>query len=199
MGTILLAAVLMVGVAALVDKLRPRRPARRAPRTDGPPDQPVSFGHEMKWLAVGSDAPAQVMDALGLSEVESIGWPEGMAAAHARELVFVTPPIEGWVLVVGRSLPELAPLVERLSRALATEVQAFEPHAWRRAVEGASVRAFGWSGGAFLDQGEPTPAEEGIDEPDEADVMRVAAHWSVDPSTLDAYARVGLGWRARLA
>jgi hypothetical protein len=197
MGTILLAAVVVVGIAAFLDKLRPRRPARRVPRDAGPPDHAVSFGHEMRWLAVGSDAPAEVIHALGLSEVESIGWPEGVAAAHARELVFVTPPIEGWVLVVGRALPALAPLVERLSRALATEVQAFEPYAWRRASRGVIVRAFGWSGESFIDQGEPTPAEEGIDQPDEADVMRVASHWSVDPSMLEAYARVGLGWRGR--
>ena len=129
--------------------------------------------------------------------------------------VAVTPPIAGardgtWVLVVGRRLLTTvdAPEVVALSVALGTEVQYFathrvgEIHRWGRAVDGVLVRDFGFlgeSGEVIRWRGDPDDAERALGLPvdmpadqaevdillGEGDVMRLAAAWSVDPTTLD--------------
>jgi hypothetical protein len=119
-----------------------------------------------------------------------------------------------WILVVGRwlALPESTVDILGLSATLQTEVQYFatdrstERHRWRRAVDGALVRSFEWLGreGELLDwRGDPDdaerqlglPAEDPEQEPGqgeladlvvgESDVLRLAAAWSLDPTTLD--------------
>jgi hypothetical protein len=127
----------------------------------------------------------------------------------------VTPALPGardasWVLVVGRHLLTAfdAPEVVALSAALGTEVQYFathrvgELHRWGRAVDGVLVRDFGFlgeTGEVIRWRGDPDEAERGIGlpldlpapgvDPDillgEADVMHLAAAWSVDPTALD--------------
>ena len=118
-----------------------------------------------------------------------------------------------WLLVAGRwlLLAGAAVNIMELSAALETEVQAFatyrvaEVHRWARAVDGVMIRAFGFSGetGEVTDwHGDPDETERSIGLPAaiktdpgaesgvdilvaEADVMRLAAAWSVDPSSLD--------------
>jgi hypothetical protein len=95
-----------------------------------------------------------------------------------------------------------------------------EMHVWARAIQGRLVRGYGYSGerGQTLwDEGEPTRAERDLgfrffDErspeatregyweradlsfPDEGAVMRLAAAWSINPTTLDQQSREpGLG------
>lgn len=116
-----------------------------------------------------------------------------------------------WTLVVGQWLIRADVDVVALSEALATEVQAFvthrvvELHRWERAVDGELIRAFAYIGEAgevTRWTGEPDAAERAVGLPatlisagadadaadvlvGEADVMRVAGAWSVDPTALD--------------
>lgn len=119
-----------------------------------------------------------------------------------------------WILVAGRAFfaEDAMPDVVELSATLDTEVQFFathrvvEAHYWERAVAGRLVRAFRYVGETgevtrWLGDPDATEARIGLpaaydieaapeDRPDvmvdEADVMTVAAAWSVDPSELDA-------------
>jgi hypothetical protein len=116
-----------------------------------------------------------------------------------------------WTLVAGqwlaRSESGAKANVVALSSTLDTEVQFFstyrqeEHHRWQRAVSGDLVRAFGYVGrtgevtGWF---GEPDEAERALGVPaelpddedaglliGEADVLKLAGAWSVDPGALD--------------
>ena len=90
-----------------------------APRTglvtaalDTTPDTPEGFGFKCNWFVVQSQEPAQVVQALGLQKVQPANWASGIAKAYegtdlvsGESFVFVSPPVQGWVLVVGATLP----------------------------------------------------------------------------------------------
>src|SRR5262245_4285687 len=129
-----------------------------------------------------------------------------------------------WTLVAGRAFFAAggAPDVTALSASLDADVQFFatlrvaEAHNWERAVGGRLVRAFrfvGERGQVTTWYGEPEAAELAVGlpasydtergpdgQPDiivgEPDVMRMAAAWSVDPSSLDGHPA---GGRLRVA
>jgi hypothetical protein len=222
---VLLALAVAAGGVLLARALRARRdasPPVDAERADGSstsldPGQAIGFGYTCAWLAVRTTAPGDVVRALALEEVEAVGWPGGVDAAYDGA-VFVTPPVDGWVLVASTALPAFGDdagspvaLIERLSAALATEVQYFgthrvvEYHAWAVARNGRRERAFAWlgeRGEVLVDEGarragEPTLEPTG-ESPDEDTVMRVAAAWSVDPTGLADRGALGTGWRGRL-
>jgi len=174
----------------------------------------VGFGAKQAWLAVRDGDPGAVIAALGLRDLGPVPWRDGIDRAYlADDRLVLTPLLPGasgtrWLLAVGRwlLLTDAAVDVAKLSAALGTEVQFFathrvgELHRWQRAVDGVLVRAFGYRGevGEVTEWlGAPDEAEAAIglsrvraDEADvivsEADVMRVAHAWSVNPSTLDA-------------
>jgi hypothetical protein len=143
---------------------------------DLPPERAVSFGYKSQWLAVKADDPGVVLKALGASNSREAGWPEGVAASEGK--VFATPPLDGWVLVLG-NFPqiggggdeELTALVSTLSSELDTEVQYFgthrvvDYHAWLRARNEAISRAYaylGEQGQTLLDEGERSEAETAL-------------------------------------
>ncbi|MFI1992632.1 hypothetical protein [Actinoplanes sp. NPDC020271] len=174
-------------------------------------DVMIGFGGKQAWLAVAGASPEAVLAALGLRDLGTVGWRDGLDVAHLNDdRVAVTPPLPGardtsWVLAPGRLLMTPGPDVVALSATLGTEVQYFathrvtELHRWQRAVKGDLVRAFGYVGqtGEVTSWfGEPGPAEReaglpGDYDPEEStilvserDVFRVAAAWSIDPTTL---------------
>jgi hypothetical protein len=174
----------------------------------------VGFGPKQSWLAIRDAGPEAVIAALGLRDLGPVAWRTGIDVAHlAHDRAAITPPLPGadghqWVLVPARSWfdTDVDPGVAALSERLRTEVQFFstyrvtERHRWERATDGVLVRAFeyvGQSGEVTLWWGDPDayeralglPADEPTDDGDlilgEADVMRLAAGWSVDPTALD--------------
>ena len=230
------------------------------------PDAPVNLGYKVSWLAIKSDHSRAVLHALGLQEPRPANWASGIEAAYshgepgsAESLVFVSPPIEGWVLAVGSGLPvpdqrdpktqgagEVDSRFDVLFAALAkqfSEVQFFSSYrvvglaAWARARAGRIERIFCFADGEVYANTGPQAAEEktlrlldlsglsplaarqaifknaeernvqeerlvagGMDRqaaqrklltsqrtpiPDEDDPMRVAAAWSLNPSTLE--------------
>ena len=176
-------------------------------------DAMVGFGYKQAWLAVRNADPDQLTKTMGLRDLGEVSWRSGVDLAYLTDdRLTLTPALPGasdsaWVLITGRWLLIAASTVDilELSATLDTEVQSFasyrvgEAHRWARAVSGILVRSFAYVGerGEVTDwRGDPDDTELAIGlpatlEPDsgvlvsEADVMRVAAAWSVDPSALD--------------
>ncbi len=153
------------------------------------PDVPQAFGFKVGWFAVRSDDAALVARVLGLEAVQVANWTTGLKAActsdpysdSPRRRVFVTPPLAGWVLVVGASLPypvqadgsnaeleQIARRFDALMLRLASnfdEVQHFASHrvssfvTWTRRTE-RTYRSFTYGdGGVYINRGAQTKAE----------------------------------------
>jgi hypothetical protein len=123
-----------------------------------------------RWLAVRSGNPMLVQAALGLHNPTPCSWEDGLSAAHEHKL-FISPPIHGWVLVMGSHLPEPAEDVDRCYRFVMElskkvgHVQFFainrpvNHHAWVQADQGSILRAYAWAGRTLWNQGKLTRAE----------------------------------------
>jgi hypothetical protein len=107
----------------------PPPPPKPPPRPQPPPvisaepDAPSNMGYKSSWFAIRSESPEAVAAALELAEVQSANWESGTAFAcrhpdsfDPRIPIFVTPPLQGWVLAVGVSLPFLDALEETSER-----------------------------------------------------------------------------------
>jgi len=124
------------------------------------------------WLAIKSRSLRAVQAALGLHNAKPCSFIEGMSGG---EKLFIAPPVNGWILVLGAGLPEPSEDVDacfrfvvNLSRKLG-EVQFFsasrvvQEHAWVRAYRGRVVRAYAWAGKTLWKQGRRTTAEKELD------------------------------------
>ena len=210
---------------------KPPKEERRGPKFTGPvytvdykevreedpgaePDLPEAFGQKPGWLAIRSRDPEQVMEALGLQNRKRANWKSGLASV-SHEKWFVSPSLDGWVLVIGageRPLP--AEQLERLSRRF-FETQAFAAlrerslFAWSLYRNGQCIRAYGMHGGQIIrDEGELTAEEialgfgrfprktggsrEGF--PDREAVLEIAAAWGLDPMLEGRNDPPSLGW-----
>lgn len=174
----------------------------------------LGFGGKQAWLAVAGGEQQAVLEALRLRDLGPVRWRDGLDLAHLTDdRIAVTPPLPGargisWVLAAGRRLLQPGPDIVELSATLGAEVQFFathrvtESHRWQRAADGELVRAFGYVGqtGEVTSWfGDPDPAERDAGLPGkldeettvlvaERDVFRVAAAWSIDPTTLTGVA-----------
>jgi hypothetical protein len=123
-----------------------------------------------RWLAVRSTNPMLVQAALGLHNPIPCSWEEGLAVANEQRL-FISPPLNGWILVMGSNLPDPCDDVDKcfrflmdLSRKLG-QVQFFSlnrpvnHHSWAQLDQGAVVRAYSWAGRTLWNQGKITRAE----------------------------------------
>lgn len=151
-------------------------------------DAPVSFGRGANWFAVKSQDAKAVAAALGLGELQPADWATGVAAALRPPVragdpqVFLTPPVDGWVLVVSPLLPypdhravraEVDQRVdERFNQAFIAlalkfpEVQFFASQraadftVWARARTAHIERIFAYAGGEVFANSGPQSAEE---------------------------------------
>jgi len=174
---------------------------------------PVPFGYKMAWMAVRCETLDVLVSYLDLKERRQVSWDEGTKFVYDdknKGLVFLTPPVKEWIFVVGWSAAALADAepvksfyntIKPMSARFG-EVQAFATHRvieyqlWMQAANGHIVRSFAYAGekGELLDNFGPlTAAEKSLRfwneppehwNPDEEDVMKVAAGWSMDPSKL---------------
>lgn len=208
---------------------------RRADQRTSPPPVPdpektsIAFGYKTSWLAIRSGDPATVAAALRLARVQPVTWPGGLSQAYRSDTaVFVSPPVDGWVLAVGAfgvghgRDEDLAELSRRFG-----EVQLFsthrvvEYHEWQRWIDGRSIRRYAYVGEShevLFDDGEPGDVDAGVPSPhdlddddldweripDEQTVIDIAAAWSVDPTTLEGRGDVDrtggvLGYRVTTA
>jgi hypothetical protein len=176
------------------------------------PDAPQGFGPRLVWFAFRGSSPDAVARALSLHDVGPSTWADGLKGAYGGR-VFVTPPIDGWVLAASTRFPDpgdkthpdnATPAIQHLSQALG-EVQyfatyeVFDLQAWARYVNGAPVRKVAYLGAdslAIWADGEPTPEERKLGlvftkanmtkepTPSTDNVFAVAGAWSVDPTKL---------------
>jgi hypothetical protein len=176
--------------------------------------RPFSFEQPTRWLAVKSNNPRAVQEALHLHHTTPCSWEEGLVEAHEDKL-FVSPSISGWILVVGSRLPDPAEDVDicyhflaDLSRKLG-HVQFFDAnrvlnhHAWALMDKGDVFRAYAWGGETLWNQGPLTAAEKELEMTcydygsstslfsnkdgmtlNCEKVNQLAARWSVDPNTV---------------
>jgi hypothetical protein len=138
------------------------------------PSRCATFEQPARWLAVKAAHPSVVQAALHLNHPTSCSWEEGMAEAREDKL-FISPPLAGWILVVGSGLPEPAEDPDRcyhfltgLSRKLG-QVQFFSAsrvvhyHCWALLERGRVYRAYAWAGETLWNQGPLTSAERDLE------------------------------------
>lgn len=197
------------------------------PRTvmqfDASPDSPVQFGYKTQWLAIRTTDTGAVLHALRLQNIRAANWTTGLQGAY-DDYCFVSPPLEGWTLVVDGRMPDLSAKGAPGPLSVIAELSArfgeacyfgthrvVEYQAWGKAVDGRLVRAYayvGESGEVVVDRGELTAEERahnliftGLDAaepnlPDEEDVLRIAALWSVDTKLDRSGSSPGTGFAA---
>jgi hypothetical protein len=136
----------------------------------GPRYWPTVFEQACRWVAIKSSRVAVVQSALGLNNPVPCSWGEGLARLTSHKL-FISPPIRGWILVIGQGLPDPSEDVDecfhfltKLSRATGqlqffSVNRALNQHAWVRADGGHIRRAYAWAGETIWNQGETTRAE----------------------------------------
>jgi hypothetical protein len=122
------------------------------------------------WLAIRSGNLMAVQTALSLHNPKPCSLADGLSNGSERGL-FISPPVSGWILVIGPSLPDPFEDVDICYRFLAElsrklgHVQFFSAnplfnhHAWARLESGNVHRAYAWAGVTLWNQGIPTPAE----------------------------------------
>jgi hypothetical protein len=138
-----------------------------------PGEKQLFFRRPDCWLAVRNGNVPAVQSALALHNVKPCSWVDGLAG-DTDEKLFISPPVSGWVLVIGSALPDPCDdedacfrFLLELSRKLG-HVQLFSmngvvnQHAWARAEAGRVLRAYAWAGRTLWNQGEATEAEHDL-------------------------------------
>jgi hypothetical protein len=123
------------------------------------------------WLAIQHRDLLAVQSALALHNPKPCSWSEGLSGDGERKL-FVSPPVAGWILVMGPALPDPGDDVDvcfrfllELSRKVG-QVQFFNAnvmlneHAWVLADSGRILRGYAWAGKTLWNQGSQSPAEK---------------------------------------
>jgi hypothetical protein len=178
------------------------------PTRSAEPDKPISFGYKCAWYAMRTNDIEAAVLAMGLAGTVESSWAHGVEAAHSDK-VFVTPPLGGWILALGRTLfhvdtthaESVVPMLTKLSSVFG-EAQYFathrvvEAHCWALARVGKLIRAYAYvgdQGEITWDEGQPTEAELALGEgalefpgPNESQLMQIAEAWSINPSELES-------------
>lgn len=171
---------------------------------DTSPGRPEDFGYKVSWFAVKSTNSTDVASALGFTDGAPANWAAGLAAAYAssgnsvgRKLIFISPPVNGWVFVVGSALPypvtltsnrddvvigqKFRTLFDRLSGQF-EDVQFFGSYrvvdfvSWARATQGKLLRAFSFADGTvYANVGMQTKEEEQLHFPNLSSLSTDAA------------------------
>ncbi len=141
----------------LVDPLSHATSARR---------RAIPFPLPQRWLAIRSSNTAHLRAALALRGSGST-WSEAMTRAREFSL-FLSPPVDGWTLVIGGALPDPLSDVDALYRFLVDlsretgEVQFFSAdrvlgfHGWARLRDGRVLRGYVWTGETQWNEGRMT-------------------------------------------
>lgn len=140
-------------------------------------DPPVSFGANRLWMAIRTTDQQQIAQLLELENLHPATWYEGLEERSPNQGgIFVTPPIDGWILVVGwgfmaDTLTETIDIGKKLIQQFSAkfgEAQYFcshtraDYHCWMRAANGNIERAYAWlgeEGENLIVEGNPTAAE----------------------------------------
>lgn len=171
-------------------------------------DSPRPFGFKTGWLAIPCDSPDKAIEWLGLGEPVPANWSTGLPQAGSDGRVFVSPCLDGFVLVIGLLEMEYErPVLDSWAQK-APELQYFathrvcESHCWVKYLGHQLIRAYaftGESGQVTWDEGDMTAEEKALGfqnlprgdmaewnddtrPPNEMDVLAIAAQWGIDPT-----------------
>ncbi|MWC29766.1 hypothetical protein [Paenibacillus sp. MMS18-CY102] len=194
------------------------KPARKKVSVDATPDYPVPFGYKCQWLAVTTGDTQAVVEAIQLQELEIANWSTGVDAAYEGHY-FVSPPIQGWTLVINALMPDITgaespsplTLIDELSNRFGEAYyfgthRVVDYHAWAKSVNGKLVRVYGCLGETFINEGAISKEEHdyhmiftGLDVeephlPSEEDVLLIAKEWTVDPQMEEGEYEAGTGF-----
>jgi hypothetical protein len=167
------AVVLTIGVLRIVVRSELRRRAIVKRPRNIPHLSTALFEAPGRWLAIKSQNPRAVEGALGVLNSRACSWTDALATPFEPRL-FISPPVNGWIVVMGCDLPDPADDVDEcfkfltgLSRKLG-EVQFFSRnrpvahHGWVRVQDGRVLRAYVWAGETLWNQGPITEAERDL-------------------------------------
>ncbi len=175
-----IAILVLLTIAAAFLALAPRMSELRL-IYDVAADRPVAFGYKMAWLAIRTSDTDAVVETLDLAVPAKANWNSGIGTVYddkfGEKRVFVSPPVDGWMFVVGLALPHpMSPaFVDKwtpMMTALATrfgDAQYYftypliDFYGWAIYANGKRVRAFAISdAGIVLSQGKPTREEKAL-------------------------------------
>lgn len=123
-----------------------------------------------RWLAVRGSDPHEIETALGVQHARACTWGDAIAAPFEPRL-FISPPVRGWIVVMGCDLPDpsddidecfkfLTGLSQRLGEVhFFARNRAVSHHGWARLDQGRVLRAYAWAGETLWNQGQVTSAE----------------------------------------
>ncbi|MBI5543348.1 MAG: hypothetical protein HY901_05630 [Deltaproteobacteria bacterium] len=188
--------------------------AQAAPEAGDGGSPQMPFGYKSQWLAIKTTDARIVAQLLKLKNVAEVDWDAGVEGAYGGDKVFISPPINGWILALDTSWAAFADgdlvddpeILARWSGTLNTAVQHFfcdrrsGSYGWMRAEKGKLLRAFfEVEGESKTDEGErdsdetairkeveKSPSSDGsvVSEGEDL-VFRLSGRWSVDPHVLD--------------
>jgi len=136
------------------------------------PTPPEPFGYKTAWFAVRSKDPRAVASALELQNPQPVSWQYGVLHAHEYNDydIFVTPPVNGWVLAVGMPIiweadnhasQRMVELSKQFHESqLFGSVRTSDAYLWARASNGKLVRLFYEGDGERRVLGDETEAEK---------------------------------------
>lgn len=125
------------------------------------------------WLAIKNRDVMAVQSALALHNPKPCTWSEGLSGSSDQKL-FISPPVAGWILVIGPALPDPSDDVDACHRFLMDlsrkvgHLQFFiasgilSHHAWIQIDTGRVLRAYAWAGRTLWNQGKITQAEKDL-------------------------------------
>ncbi|MBC7773941.1 MAG: hypothetical protein H7246_00780 [Phycisphaerae bacterium] len=141
-------------------------------------DTPIAFGYKTKWIAIknaDNETLLALLEAYHKCKIKTFpsNWLSGLTAVTNRDFGFITPPIQGWTLIVDNKIEDIQDTAVRAFLSKLSEVfgeaQYFGNH---RVVgygavglfkNGACIRAFSYADGTpYLDLGEATKIEKTI-------------------------------------
>lgn len=171
--TAIVVGTFVAGLAAAWKRRVPKTPPARA-ESESQDSSPWFFERPNRWLAVRCPSILKVQSALVLNNPMPCSLHEGFARIHEQKL-FISPPCNGWILVMGNGLPDAADdsdklfhFLMRLGRELGS-VQYFNAnrvlshHAWVRIENERVYRAYAWAGETLWNEGDRTAAENELE------------------------------------
>jgi hypothetical protein len=129
------------------------------------------FGYKTAWLAIRGSDSSVVAAALDLHDLQSANWEYGVwHATEADYRIFITPPVNGWVLAVGIPLlfesddhqtKRIVPLSKQFGEAqFFSSMRTSAAYLWARAVRGNVIRVFYEGDGTRREEGDKTDEEK---------------------------------------
>lgn len=188
---------------------------------DSNPDLPVEFGYKCQWFTVKTNDTQAVLDAMKLKNIQIANWRTGIEGAY-EGYYFISPPINGWTLVINSIMPDLCGIESSNPLAVISDLslsfgeayyfgtnRVVEYHAWAKSTNGKLIRAYGYlgeTGETIINEGEISNEELennliftdiDVEEPNvvnEEDVIFIAKNWTVYPQMETSNYQTGTGF-----